>query len=289
MAIAVTLALAGCNFIQPAVVADPSRDLTVHFINIGQGAATLLQGPDFTILIDAGRPDGDEVVPYLEKQRITSLDLLVGTHPRADHIGQMSQVLEAFPVREVWMSGGKITTRTFERALDAIEASKAGYHEPRAGEIFVFGSAQIQVMSPGSITGHLNNDSVVLLVRFRDVVFLFPGDAEGEAEALLAQDPSIRSQVLQLGHHGSSTSSSALFLSGVRPDYAVYSASADNPYGYPHEATLQNLAALGVRVFGTDVHGTVRIVTEGTTIRVETERQGEPKPGRQRTPALEGG
>ena len=271
------------------MVADPSRDLTVHFIDVGQGAATLLQGPDFTILIDAGRPDRDDVVPYLQVQKVWDLDLLVGTHPHADHIGQMPRVLDSFPVHEVWMSGGEITTRTFERALDAIEASEAGYHEPRAGETFTYGSAQVRVLRPASISGHLNNDSIVLQVRFGEVTFLFPGDAEGEGEAMLSQDLSVKSDVLQMGHHGSSTSSSVPLLNVVRPDYAVYSASADNPYGYPHEETLNNLAALGIRVLGTDVNGTVRVVTDGTTIRVETERQGVSKPGRQRAPALEGG
>jgi competence protein ComEC len=101
---------------------------------VGQGDSTLLAGPDFTILIDAGRHDRNDVVPHLEQIGISAIDLLVGTYPHADHIGQFPQVLQRFPVTEVWMSGDSHTSLTFERALDAILASGAAYHEPRAHE-----------------------------------------------------------------------------------------------------------------------------------------------------------
>src|SRR5690606_12325294 len=113
--------------------------LTVHFIDVDQGDATLIQADDVVILIDAGRHDRSDVVPYLRSIGIKSIDLLVGTHPHADHIGQFPEVLRAFPVKEVWLSGDVHTSRTFERAIDAILESDAGYHEPRAGERFQFG------------------------------------------------------------------------------------------------------------------------------------------------------
>jgi competence protein ComEC len=132
-AILLLIFVAGTLF---ASVATEGDTLIVHFIDVGQGDATLFAGPDFTILVDAGRHDRNDVVPYLQSVGVESIDLLVGTHPHADHIGQFPEVLNAFPVNEVWMSGDSHTTRTFERALDAILASDTGYHEPRAGEVY---------------------------------------------------------------------------------------------------------------------------------------------------------
>ncbi|CAN5839028.1 hypothetical protein BH23ACT5_BH23ACT5_21190 [soil metagenome] len=128
-------------------------ELVVYFFDVGQGDATLLAGPDFTILIDAGRHDRSDVVSHLQRSGVEAIDLLVGTHPHADHIGQIPDVLAAFPVTEVWMSGDSHTTQIFERTLDAIADSDAGYHEPRAGESLSIGSALVEVVNPTSPTG----------------------------------------------------------------------------------------------------------------------------------------
>lgn len=248
-------------------------ELVVHYMNIGQADATLLQGPDFTILIDAGRYEADDVVPHLHSAGVEALDLLVGTHPHADHIGQIPQVLAAFEVREVWMSGDAHTTRTFERALDAILASDADYHEPRAGEVFDFGSAQIQVVNPDLLTGDLHEGSVSMRIRFGDVSFVFTGDAEAETEqAMIARGHDVRGTVLQLGHHGSRTSSSRAFLEAVSPEIVVYSAGEGNPYGHPRNEVMARLDRMAIPVYGTDVHGTVRVVTDGKEYWVLTER-----------------
>src|SRR5690606_35829293 len=131
----VTLGPAGGPRATSGAPLDPSLGtLKVHFIDVGRGDATLIQSNDVVILIDAGRHDRNDVVPYLREAGITSIDLLVGTHPHADHIGQFPEVLAAFPVKEVWLSGDPHTSRIFEDTIDAILASEAGYHEPRAGE-----------------------------------------------------------------------------------------------------------------------------------------------------------
>ena len=250
--------------------------LTVHFIDVGQGNATLLVGPDFTILIDAGRQDGNEVVPYLQLVGVESLDLLIGTHPHSDHIGQFPQVLSTVPVQEVWMSGDSNSTLTFERALDAILSSGAAYHEPRTGEIYTYGSsATIEVLNPTSLTGEIHEDSIVLRVVFGNVAFLFPGDAEADTElAMIQQGLNLRAQVLELGHHGSATSSSLAFLQAVQPGVAIYSAGLGNPYGHPDRGVLDRLASLGITVYGTDQYGSIQVITDGQTYSVQS-RQGE--------------
>lgn len=263
----------------PGGVADVDGDLAVHFFDVGQGDSTLLAGPDFTIVIDAGRHDRTDVVPHLRRAGVEAIDLLVGTHPDADHIGQLADVLVAFPVTEVWMSGDQHTTLTFERALDAILAADAGYHEPRAGEAYDIGSAHVEVINPASIGGELNDGSIALRITFGEVTFLFPGDAEAPAEAgMLQRGHDLSADVLHVGHHGSAASTSEPFLAAVSPRIAVYSAGAGNQYGHPSAEVLARLADHGVDVYGTDVHGTVVVTTDGESMTVETTGASAPLP-----------
>ncbi|MBO8141159.1 MAG: MBL fold metallo-hydrolase [Firmicutes bacterium] len=260
----------------PAAAGSRAPGLLVEFFDVGQGDATLLSGPDFTILIDAGRHDRADVVPHLEAAGVRAIDLFILTHPHADHIGQCAAVIQRFPVREVWYSGDVHTSLTFERCLDAILASDAAYHEPRAGETFQIGSARLEVVHPAEVTGDYNNGSIGVRIAYGDVVFLFTGDAESEAEAeMLTRGHPLRAHVLQLGHHGSRTSSSSPFLEAVRPEVAVYSAGRDNPYGHPHEEALRRVAGAGAVVYGTDVNGTIRVYSDGKAYEVVPER-GKP-------------
>ncbi len=249
--------------------------LEVHFIDVDQGDATLVMGPGVTILIDAGRHDRNDVVPYLRSVGVKSIDLLVGTHPHSDHIGQFPQVLEAFPVKEVWMSGDVHTSRTFERALDAVLNSNAGYHEPRAGERVTIGDVTIEVIHPEAVTGDFNNGSIGLRLVYGDIAFLFTGDAEAESEAeMIARGHDLRAHVLHVGHHGSSTSSTEAFLREVQPQVAVYSAGAGNSYGHPHREVVERFRKLGIPLYGTDVYGTIRVRTDGRTFELVSERGG---------------
>ena len=248
----------------PGTIINQPALMQAHFIDVGQGDATLLRGPDFTVLIDAGRHDRDDVVPYLKSVGVTGIDLLIGTHPHADHIGQFDKVLQAFPVTEVWMSGDLHTTRTFERAIDAILASDASYHEPRRGERHQIGSLTIEVLNPEIITGDFHMGSISLRAEYGDVRFLFTGDAEKETEAeILDSGLPIRSQIFQLGHHGSSTSNSLEFLLAVSPEVAIYSAAADNSYGHPHREVVERINELGIVLYGTDHQGTIIIEADG--------------------------
>lgn len=259
---------------------SPLAPITVHFIDVGQGDATLVLGPDFTLLVDAGRHDRSDVVPYLRQVGVDSLDLLVGTHPHADHIGQFPQVLAEFPVREVWLSGDLTTTRTFERAIDAILESGAGYHEPRAGEVFEFGEGsrlRVEIVHPTEVGGDLNNGSIGMRFVYGAIAILLTGDAEAAAEEeMLRRGRALQANILHLGHHGSSTSTSAIFLDQVQPEVAVYSAGAENSYGHPHRETLQALAERGIAVYGTDVHGSIRVTTDGASYIIETDRMDGP-------------
>jgi competence ComEA-like helix-hairpin-helix protein len=244
--------------------------LVVYYFDVDQGDSILLQGPDFTILVDAGRHDRNDVVPQLERANVESIDLLIGTHPHADHIGQFPQVLARYPVSEVWMSGDLNTTRTFENAIDAVAESGAAYHEPRAGEIYEIGSARVEVLNPTILTGDVNEGSVVVRIVFGNVAFLFTGDAEEPAErVMLASGLNLQAQILKLGHHASDTSSSPAFIEAIRPEVAIWSAGIDNTYGHPNPGVLARLRQMGIRVLGTAVNSTIVVRTDGNAYEVE--------------------
>ncbi len=274
--IAVIFFMPGCHLLSEEMQENYPEFLEVHFIDVGQGDASLLRGPDFTILIDAGRHDRDDVVPYLIAAGVFEIDLLIGTHPHADHIGQFDKVLQAFPVKEVWMSGDVHTTRTFERVLDAILASEASYYEPERGEQFRIGSLDVLILNPSEQTGRLNDGSISLRAQFGEVSFLFTGDAEESKETeMLESGLLLESEVFQLGHHGSSTSNTKEFLEAVNPGVAIYSAEQDNPYGHPHTEIIERLKKMDITVFGTDQYGTIIVQTNGHSVKIVSEDRGE--------------
>lgn len=245
----------------------------VHFIDVGQGDATLLQGPDFTVLIDAGRHDANDVVPYLKSVGVTDIDLLVGTHPHADHIGQVDKVIESFNVTDVWMSGDIHTSKTFERVIDAVLQADIGYHEPRRGETFVIGSSFIEVLNPDELTGDFHEGSISLMITYGDIKFMLTGDAEEQTEkTIIDNNEDIKAHVFQLGHHGSNTSNTQAFLDAVNPDVTIYSAGHLNSYGHPHDEVVTRIAAMNIPLYGTDTQGTIIVVTNGKTYEITTEK-----------------
>ena len=246
-------------------------ELRAYFLDVGQADATLLDAPGCTLLIDGGRHDRSDIVPHLYGLGVMGLDLLIGTHPHADHIGQFPKVLAEFPVGEVWMSGWEHLTQTFERSLDAILEAGAGYHEPRAGEVEECGPLLLEIVHPVEPLQNVH-DNLALRVVHGEVRFLFTGDAELPHEReMIERGELLGANVLQLGHHGSRTSSSAAFLKSVDPEVAVYSAGADNRYGHPHPEVIHRLLARDVEIYGTPEHGTIQLVSDGHSLRVRTE------------------
>lgn len=253
-------------------------ELVVHYIDVGQGEAALLQGPGFAILIDAGNIGGREVLDYLTQLQVEAIDLLVVTHPHADHIGQAAEVLRTFPVREVWMSGYEHYTKAFEELLDAVLDSDADYFEPRAGFERSYGELELQVLNPpqGELSRNVHETCLMLKAVYGQIAFLFTGDAEQRTEkALVARGLPLQAHVLQLGHHASRTSSALEFLVAVEPDAAVYSAGVGNDFGHPHPEVLNRLKILEIPVYGTDRYGTIVVRTDGQTYSLETEKKGQ--------------
>ena len=264
-------------------IEGPLSPMKVHFINVGQADAALIEftdeGEDITMLIDTGNWNSSDVVNYLHSQDIKNIDIIAITHPHADHIGQLDRIIEGFDVSEVWMNGEAAASDVFVRALAAIENNDVGYEEPRVGDAFDLGQLEVDVIHPESLSGGVNDNSIVLHLQYGETSFLFTGDAESAAEnEMLSRDSKLKADVLKVGHHGSNTSTTPSFLSAVNPEIAVYSAGEDSQYNHPDSDVVKRLEASGALVYGTDIHGTIIIETDGKKMTVTTNNQGTIKP-----------
>ena len=251
-------------------------DLKVHFLDVGQAESILILAPEKTVLIDAGENDqGDLVVRYLKEQGVSSIDLLIGTHPHSDHIGGMDIVLNKMPVETVILpilpDDLIPTTVTFTDLLKAIDRAGLEITPALPGDVYdLGGGAGLTLLGPVRDYDNLNNMSVVARLSFGSTSFLFTGDMEKEAEQdLVEQGAPLASTVLSAGHHGSQTSSRKAFLEAVNPKLAVISCGLDNSYGHPHREVMERLDALGIRVLRTDLDGAVVLASDGENIEIQ--------------------
>lgn len=242
-----------------------------HFIDVGQGDAILLKLPAHNILIDGG-PRNSNVVQYLKDQGVQELDLVVATHPHADHISGLIDVLKTFPVKEVLDPAVPHTTKTFEEYLTTIDELDIKFTEAQAGMKYQFGDTRLDVLHPDITEGYsLNNVSVVVKATHGKARFLFTGDIEKEVEAaLLSKD--IEAEILKISHHGSASSSTVSFIDKVDPMAGVIMVGADSDYGHPTSEVLNRLQTRGIRVYRTDQNGTVVFKTDGNALDIITER-----------------
>ena len=230
---------------------------------MGQGDAVLLEQNGAFALIDAGeREAADGLMAYLQAAGVAKLDLLVMTHPHADHIGGMQAVLDAFPVdRAVLPDFAKApmpTTSTFLNLLDAIREKQIPTVTARAGDVFPLGEGTLTVLGDGVAAENLNDISLVTLFEAPGLRCLSSGDGEKAVEdAVLASGADVHADVFKAAHHGSSTSNTQAFLDAVRPQAVVVSCGAGNSYGHPHNEALAAFANVGAQVYRTDTEGTI--------------------------------
>jgi len=244
--------------------------LTVHFIDVGQGDSILLDLGETEVLIDAGEKSPG-VFSYIDDYVDGPLEVMLATHPHTDHIGGLIAVLNDFEVDEIWLNGDTSTSQTYSQFMSAVNSEGAEVYEARRGDIIQAGNLTFGVLHPADLSDDINNNSIVLSLSYGQVDFLFTGDAEQEAEAsILVQSvvPVPDVEILKVGHHGSRTASSIQFLQVAKPECAIYMAGQGNSYGHPHEETITNLCEVGAEIYGTDIHGTIIVTTNGVTYEV---------------------
>ncbi|MGX2959504.1 S-layer homology domain-containing protein [Peribacillus sp. JNUCC 23] len=245
----------------------PAKEMFTHFIDVGQGDSILVQTPNGkTILIDGGkRSAGDKVVAYLKKAGVTSIDVLVATHPDADHIGGLISVLESIPVKKVLDSGKTHTTDTYYEYLSLIDTKNISYEVPTTGQnLAIDSSVKVQVLNSGDQNASDNNDnSIVLKLTYGGISFLLTGDAGIDIENKMISKFDLKSTILKAGHHGAKTSTSQAFVNAVKPEVTILSYGKDNSYGHPVSEVVSRLKAAGSKLYSTAESGDIAVKTDG--------------------------
>lgn len=260
---------------RPSTKTD-GNELEVHFIDVGQGDATLLLGSAGAVLIDCGTSDhGTDVIEYLNACGVYELEYFIITHPDADHMGCAYKILGAVDVKNFVINGKEKSANFFTKALDVMEERGIPGLIASAGDTFNVGSLRLDVLSPAAdeISGLSSNDSsLVIRATYGSRSFLFTGDAEGDGEGLLLEKcgaAELKSDVFSAGHHGSRTSNSSELLELVRPEYVVISCGEGNSYGHPHTEALDAFESVGAMVLRTDERGAIIFVTDGTYLTLK--------------------
>ncbi|MDR1735160.1 MAG: MBL fold metallo-hydrolase [Oscillospiraceae bacterium] len=272
-AVAAAVAAPSTSDTAQQTASQSQQPLTAVYIDVGQGDSEFIRLPNGdTILIDAGEPEeADNVIAVLKQYNVTALDYVIATHPHEDHIGGMAEVLNTYPVENLYMPNATQNTAVYKNLISAAQAQNLKVQYVTGGmELFNDGNLTAEYVAPNAEKySDLNNYSAVLRIAYGTTSFLFTGDAEKlSEEEILSKGFNIQATVLKVGHHGSDSSSCADFLNAVNPTYAVISCGLNNKYGHPSPSTISALQARNIQIFRTDLQGTITAVSDGSTVTV---------------------
>lgn len=259
--------------LEETVIPEDST-FSIRFIDVGQADAALVECDGHYMLIDGGNSsDSDKMYTILKQNQITKLDIVVGTHQDADHIGGLAGALNYATADTVLCPVTSHDTRAFESFKKYVEKNGNGIEVPGIGDRYELGSSTVTIL--GVNGGNDSNESSILLkIQYGETSFLFTGDAGREAEqAVLDTGADLSSTVLKVGHHGSADSTTYPFLREVMPAYAVISVGRGNSYNHPTDAVLSRLRDADVEVYRTDLQGDITVTSDGTTVRFSTEKE----------------
>ena len=266
--------LAGCTEVLKTekVPVTTGQEMRVHFLDVGQGDSIFIESANGkTMLVDGGvKGAGQQVVSYLKELGVNKLDIVVATHPDADHIGGLIPVLQSIDIGQFYDSGKVHTSQTFEEMLTLIDTKNIPYHVPTTGENIAFDDdLTVKVLNANEHATDNNDASIVLKIVYGNVSFLLTGDAGIALEKDMLQND-VQATFLKAGHHGSNTSSSEKFIQAVHPEVTVLSYGEGNKYGHPHAEVVERLQAVGSKIYATAEAGTVIVSTDGVNYDVQS-------------------
>lgn len=263
--LALTLVLPGSAV---TAKADGQGNMAVHFIDVGQGLAILVQSGGENLLYDGGnRSHADEVVQYLKNQQVETINYMISSHYDEDHLGGLVKCLDNFEVGHVLGSDYVHTSDLFNTFMNTATAHAIIVEYPSVGDTYEFGTGSFTVMAPDGISQNSNDNSVVIRLVNGNNSFMFMGDAEETSEQdMISTGMNLDCDLLSLGHHGSASSTSWDLLEAASPSWAVISCGLNNSYGHPAAETMGKLSDMDIPVFRTDDQGTVIALSDGNTI-----------------------
>lgn len=248
--------------------------LKVHYLNVGQGDSIFVELPNNeTMLIDAAESyQSEKIKNYLKNLNYQKIDYVIGTHPHTDHIGGLKDIINTFEIGKIYMPKVVSTTKTYESLLMAIKDKNLKINTAKAGTSIIDTDAlKINILAPNNNTyTELNNYSVVTKITYGTTKFLFMGDAEKLSENEIKEN--VSADVIKIGHHGSNTSSSIDFIKKVNAKYGIISVGLNNKYNLPKEETITNWEKSGTKIYLTSINGTIRASSDGTNIKIESEK-----------------
>ncbi len=259
--------------------APDDGDMSVSMLSVGQADASLISVGEKHMLIDGGEIDeSTKIISELNERGVKTIDIIIATHQHADHIGGLAQIIDMFEVDKIIMPKLQDslvpTSKTYENLLNAISRKGLSITPANVGDVYKLGDATVDILGPTQQFDNLNDMSVVAKITYGQSEFLFTGDAEDVAErSLVESGADIDCDVLSVGHHGSSTSTTKEFLEATTPQFAGISCGIDNSYGHPHEQVLRILDEYDVEVYRTDLMGTIEFTTDGNNITVDYENK----------------
>ena len=274
-------------------------ELRVTVIDVGQGDAIHIRTPGgMDVLLDGGSNPytletgeyvwAKEAIDYLRLQGIRGLDAVIMSHPHPDHVRGIATVLSEMPVKRVYSSGYGIDGPAHNDCMRIIGEKKIAHISLRAGGIIEWEpQLNVEIMGPPPHFNFddANNNSLIIRMAYGKTAFLFAGDAETEELDWVAErfGERLKADIMVLPHHGSYTSVNGSFINSVSPDAGIISCGKDNPFGHPHSKTMSFYRKKGVRLFRTDINGSVTVTSDGSSCKIEPERKRKApgkRPGR---------